>query len=113
MDKIKPLLPSLKEKKRYLVYEIISEKKMKDPSREILIKVKGFLGVLDSAKAGLMNIYYDKQKQRGVIKVGRKHVDKLKTSLLFVKNLDDEESIVKTIGVSGILKKAKNKYIAG
>ncbi len=114
MVKLKPILPSLKEKKRYLVYEVLSQKPLeKDVSEEILNKTKGFLGIFDSAKAGLQNVEYDKKTQRGVIRVTTTQVDKLKTSLALISQLNEEESTIRTIGVSGILKKARNKYIAG
>jgi len=110
---VKPLLPTLKEKKRYLVYEIISKKKIdKDISFEIVKKATSFLGVFDAAKAGLRNVKYDVKKQKGVIKVSHKQLAKLKTSLALVNEINNEEVNIHTIGVSGILKKAKDKYVA-
>lgn len=114
MVKLKPLLPTLKEKKRYLVYEVLSDKKINSNlSVEILSQVKNTLGLFDSAKAGLQNIKYDDKTLKGVMRVNNKEVDKLKTSLAIISSLKDSEVIVRSIGVSGILKKAKNKYMAG
>jgi len=113
MTKLKPILPALKEKKRYLVYEIISEKNLdKDLSEEIVKKVTSLLGIFDSAKAGIQRVEYNKKTQRGVVRVANKEVDKLKTSLALINQLNDEEITIRTIGVSGILKKARNKYFA-
>jgi len=116
MVKLKPILQSLKEKKRYLVYEVISENEKdsnKDRSSEILKKVTNFLGVFESAKAGIQSVEYNKKKQRGVLRVSTKQLDKLRTSLAMVNQLNDEEVMIRTIGVSGILKKARTKYVAG
>lgn len=114
MVKLKPILPTLKEKKRYLVYEVLSEKKIElDLSREIVKKTTTLLGIFDSAKAGIQSVEYDKKHQRGVLRVTVKEVDKLKTTLALISQLNDEEITIRTLGVSGILKKAKNKYIAG
>ena len=55
--KLKPVLPSLREKKRYLVFEVISKEKIKD-FKPVSDAVKDasyhFLGVFGMAKAGIM-----------------------------------------------------------
>ena len=113
MSKLKILLPSLKEKKRYLVYEILADKDLdKNISNELINKLDSVLGVFDGAKAGLQSISYDKNAQKGMLRVNNKQVDKLKTSLMLIKHLNNQEIIIKTIGVSGIIKKAKQKYLA-
>ena len=114
--KIKPLLPSLREKKRYLVYEVASRNKFNDAlhvNKAILEAAKGFLGNLGMAKAGIipMNDQWDEGMQRGVIRVNNRHVDNLKASLVFAGSIDGKEAIVRSIGASGILKKAKQKYL--
>lgn len=43
--------------------------------------------------------------------MNHKHVDELKSSLSFVKEINNKQAIIKTIGVSGILKKAENNYL--
>lgn len=113
MVKLKPLLPTLKEKKRYIVYEVLSENNLKeDVSIEIVKKVTTILGVFDSANAGLQSVEYDKKTHMGVLRVAVKQVDKLKMSLALINQLNDREIIIRTIGASGILKKARNKYMA-
>ncbi len=112
--KIKPLLPTLKENKRYLIYEIISSKKIKiDLSKAVIQEINKTFGLFDSADAGIQNVEYDINKQKGVIRVATKYLDKLRTSLALVQELNDEDVTLNTVGVSGILKKARNKYIAG
>lgn len=117
MTKIKPVLPSLRGKKRYLVFEIISENKidnLNDISDSILGSCQKFFGEMGMAKAGLLmlNDKYNKEKQKGIIKVDNKMVDNLKAALCFVKEIGDKKVIVKSVGVSGILKKAQEKFIA-
>ena len=114
MIKLKQLSPSLKEKKRYLVYEIISEDELdKNPSKEIVKKLTSLLGIFDSAKAGMQSVQYDKKTQRGVLRVAHTELEKLKTTLALVNKIKDQDVLIRTVGVSGILKKARNKYIAG
>jgi ribonuclease P/MRP protein subunit POP5 len=117
MNKIKPVLPSLREKKRYLVFEVISDKKLENVnsiSKTIMNDCQNYLGEMGMAKAGLMilNNKYNPNMQRGVIKVSHKMVDSLRAALCFVKEIDNQKVIVKSVGISGILKKAQNKYLA-
>ncbi len=114
--KLKPILPSLREKKRYLVFEVISKNKIADSgavSRAILDHSLQFLGQLGTAKAGLMvlNNKWDHKLQRGIIKVSHKHVDAAKAALIFADKVNDEEAIFRSLGVSGILNKAVGKYV--
>jgi len=114
--KLKPLLPSLKEKKRYLAYEVISKHSFSDAvhvNKAILDAAEDFLGSLGMAKAGILtlNDQWNLKMQRGVMRVNNKHVDDLKSSFIFVKNIDGKEVIVNSVGVSGILRKTQQKYL--
>ena len=40
-----------------------------------------------------------------------KHVDDLKASLIFVRNIEGKDAIVRSVGASGILRKAQQKYL--
>ena len=114
--KIKPLLPSLREKKRYLAFEVISRYRFNDAvhvSKAILDAANGFLGRSGMAKAGILTINdkWNEDMQRGIMRVNNKHLDELKASLIFVKNIEGKEAIVKSVGASGILRKAQQKYL--
>ncbi|MEM3127035.1 MAG: Rpp14/Pop5 family protein [Candidatus Woesearchaeota archaeon] len=110
--KVKPLLPSLKERKRYLGFKVISNEKITDSeavSREIWEKVLENMGTFEAAKAGVwvLSESYDKKDQTGVIRVNNKYVDQLKASLMFVEKIEDKDVVIKSINVSGMLNKAK------
>jgi ribonuclease P/MRP protein subunit POP5 len=114
--KIKPVLPSLREKKRYLVFEVISKQKIqnfKEVSQAIQNSALMFLGQLGMAKAGtiILKDKWNKDMQRGIIKVNHKEVDNLRAALTFTERIEGKEVIVRSVGVSGILKKAENKYL--
>ena len=114
--KTRALLPSLREKKRYLAYEVISGHKFNDAmeiSKAIFESAKEFLGTLGMARAGIiiLNDKFNPEMQRGLLRVSNKHVDELRASLVFVKNISGKEAIVKSVGASGILKKAQQKYL--
>jgi len=112
--KIKPIMPSLREKKRYLVFEIISKQKMEDfklVSYTIWEKVLQFLGSLHTGNAGIWILQDKFQNNKGIIKVGHRHVDHLRAALTMIDSIDKTPVIVRSLGVSGILKKAEKKYL--
>lgn len=114
--KTKPLLPTLREKKRYLAYEVISRHKFSDAieiNKAIMDAAKEFLGNLGMAKAGIiiMNDQFSKEKQRGLLRVSNKHLDSLRASLAFTDKISNNEVIIRSVGASGILKKAQQKYL--
>jgi len=114
--KLKPLLPTLKEKKRYLAFEIISDNPINEfngVSEEIMAKSLELLGQLGVAKAGIQILAecWNPNMQRGLIRVNNKHVDELKASLSFVEKINDKDVIIKSVGVSGIINKAKERYL--
>ena len=109
-------MPTLKEKKRYLAFEIISEQKIKDfreVSDQIMSKSLELVGNLGVAQAGIQILKekWNPALQRGLIRVNHKHVDKLKAALTFIEKINNKEVIVKSIGVSGMLNKAEEKYL--
>ncbi len=114
--KIKSLLPSLKEKKRYVVYEIISESMISPQQAFDAINYTAlqFLGELGYGNAGIriMNDIWNQDMQRGIVKVSNKYTDQLRSAFMLVKSIGRQDVIVRSVGTSGTLKKAKNKYLS-
>ena len=108
--KTKPLLPSLREKKRYLAFEIISEEKLSRYAvfKTLKQKISQVLGVFESANAGIMFLHdkYNPEKQTGILKVNYKYLDKVKASFCFVNKIENKNVIVRSLGASGMLNKA-------
>lgn len=111
--KQKLLLPSLREKKRYLVFEVISGDNLnfKDIKDSIVLAFKELFGLDGLAQAGLDFIEYKQNK--GIIRVTTNGLDKLKASFCFVRKVNKGEVILRSLGVSGILKKARIKFMFG
>ena len=114
---IKPVLPTLREKKRYLAFEIVSESKIKDfswVSSTVWSSLLSFVGELGAAKAGIivMQDKYNAKNQKGIIRVNHKYVDQLRASLSLVKQIEGKEVIIRSLTVSGMLNKA-SKHVAG
>ena len=114
--KLKPILPSLREKKRYLAFEVISKEKINNfelVSNAIWHYSLKFLGQLGVAKAGIIPLAnkWDQELQRGIIKVSHKHVDAVKAALMFADKIENKDVIFRSLGVSGILNKAEKRYL--
>lgn len=104
MKKIKRFLPTLREKKRYLVFEVISKNNPKDIVRRLTDSFIAFVGTLGQASAGLQVLTYDDKTQKGIIRVNNKYLDHLRASLALT---EIENTIVKSNFASGVLNKAQ------
>jgi ribonuclease P/MRP protein subunit POP5 len=107
IKKQKPLLPTLKERKRYLVYEAITKAPITQAKTHSLIKasLKDLTGTLGLSKAGLIFLK-DWNKQRGIVRINNKELDHLKSSLVQIR---EKNILFRSIGVSGMLKQARRK----
>ena len=101
----KPLLPTLKEKKRYVAYEILADKTLtlKDVTKAIWESSLSYIGEKGIAEAGLQNVRYEDNK--GVLKVSNSKIQDIKSSLLLMENIDNTPVVARSIGTSGILNK--------
>ncbi len=117
MKGLKPLLPTLKEKKRYLAFEIISKSKIKafsEVSKAIWASTLAYAGTRGAARMGIRVLLekYNPDKQKGLIRVEHRSMDELKASLALINQIEQQPVIVRSTGASGILAKAEKKYIA-
>lgn len=126
MAKLKPLLPSLKEKKRYVSFEIIANNPLFTNNTQInniVIKaIQPFLGSLTMAKAGIvgvdqktkvkngtndtLDIPTKKRLHTGLLRVNHNYVNELKTAFTMIDTINDKPVMVRSLKVSGVLKKA-------
>jgi len=116
MSKLKPILPSLREKKRYLAFNIISKDKITSFNQiknTITESYKTLFGEYGLAEAGLLFLKgkYNKTTKTGLIRVNHKHTDKLKFALTMIKKINNSKVIVRCLGISGVIKKAEIKYL--
>mgnify|MGYP001574971700 CR=1 FL=1 len=110
------LLPSLKQKKRYILFEI---KPMSEPmsvehffsfsdiQQEVDRALLLFLGRLGLAKAVPLLVKEQCEENRFTIKVNHQYVDEVKSAVLFIKSIKNSPVIVRSITTSGTLKKLK------
>ncbi|MFH1211069.1 MAG: Rpp14/Pop5 family protein [archaeon] len=102
----------MREKKRYLVFEVVAKHALNldEVRRAVNTALLQFLGELGYSKAGVM-ILDDWRNNKGIMKVSNKHVDDVKAGLALISKVGNEAVIVRTVGVSGILNKARGKFL--
>ena len=105
-------LPSMREKKRYIVFTVISERPVDyDFVRDALWNsMTHWIGEAGLAKAGirLVKNLWDRNGQRGFIQVHPKYVDAVKVSMGLIHQLGDQRVIFQSIRVSGTIKSGKS-----
>lgn len=113
--KIKPILPSLREKKRYLAFEIISKDSisLESANKAIYGQCFGYIGELGMSRAGMLMLNDKYKNNKGILKVNHKNVDNIKSSLMLIRKINNQDVIIRVLGVSGILKKTNEKFIGG
>jgi len=108
---MRTLLPTLKEKKRYLLFRIlsknsISKSQCEEAIQETLLKV---LGELNCARAGIMFFGENYKDNTGIIRVGTQYVNDVKLALATIKKISGEIVTIEVIKVSGMIGKLKKK----
>lgn len=105
--------PTLKERKRYILLKIHSDKRVEKEKAagQCTTACLRFLGELGCSKAGVQFLpeTWKKSNQTGIIKTGHKSVDETRAALALVKEIDGKKATVSTILTSGSIKKIKEK----
>lgn len=104
---MKPILPTLKENPRYVLFKLKSSSDFSkiDAQKHIIVECKQFLGELGIAKSGLNFISFDKKFQLGVIRTNSKYLDETKAALTLIKKLCSKKVKIDVLKVSGMLNK--------
>lgn len=107
MTKIKQVLPSLREKKRYLAFKINSEGNFtkKHIETSINMAILNYMGELGYARAGPILVEYGKNK--GILKVNNKELSNVRAGLSLITKVDNKKAFISSIITSGLLNKAK------
>jgi len=113
-DRPRPLSPTLRSRKRYIAFQVVSEKKIFaiDVFNSIWHSLLNFLGELGVAEASvwLGKKNYDDEKQIGIIKCSHTSVEQIRMSLALVQRIGDSRAMITVLGVSGTIKAAKQKF---
>ena len=107
-EKLKPLNPSLRQKKRFLRVKITSEKKFsfQELSRPLTEAIIQQVGLIDFSTEGIWLIKekFDEENQVVIIKVSTKLKDKLSGALLLISKIGNNEVSLEVEKVGSTLK---------
>lgn len=117
MDRPKTLPPSMRPKKRYIIFEVISEHPIEynDLANAVwssLMDLEGEAGASDSRMWFISNLYDDK-RQMGIVKCGNSVVEAVRAAIALVQIVSENKCIVRVLGITGTLKSASEKYFEG
>ena len=108
---MKPILPTLKENKRYLLFRILSDADINRSSCADAISTATFrfLGELGCARAGVafLGETYRPKEKTGIIRVNTKYVDDVKVALASIQNIDEQRATLDIVKISGNVGKLK------
>ena len=116
-EKKPKILPSsLRSKKRYIVFEVISEKPIQygELVGALWSSSISFLGELGTGKNELWIIQnlYDIKKQKGVIKCRNDAIELVRVCLMLIRIIGETNAIIKILGVTGTIDSAEKKYFS-
>lgn len=104
-----PIPLSLRDKKRYLVFELVAEKNLfgKDVNFALKNHFLKLFGELGLSKMNYQFISFKEKSKKGILKCRHLAVDDLKAGVLLLKEVNGVKVIPKTLKASGTAKKAK------
>lgn len=118
--KLKILPPTLRINKRYIVFELITQKQL---SRLELIQIIWnnclyYYGEIETSnfRLWLMRMFDFESKgddyiTKGILQCDRDCVEKVKVALCLANTFDNNKIVFHTLGVSGTIKSAINKFV--
>ena len=106
---MKPYPAAMREKRRYILFEVRSEKKPKasEVRRAVTDEVLSLIGSKGSAEAAYQFIDYDEKTMKGIIRVNNRGVDNAIQALTLVREISFNKALVHIIRVTGTVKKAR------
>ncbi len=110
---MKALVPSLRERKRYVAFEVISRH---NPAKEDAMKAlyesaAQAFGELGTAKMAMKFISDKWSGSKGIVRINKDSVNQMKAVFCLVDNVKGNPVIIRSLGVSGTLKKAGRNYL--
>ncbi|HIJ97464.1 TPA: ribonuclease P protein component 2 [archaeon] len=104
--------PSQKENWRYIAFELISNANFtdKDIVRAITSANLRLYGEVGTSEENLWLIEYNANKKSGIIRCSHKAQQKVIAALTIITKINEQDSVFNILGVSGTIKKTKEKY---
>jgi len=110
----KPLPSSLRGRRRYIAYQVISEEKFifQDLANSIWHSLLNLLGELGASEADIWiaRDIYDEKRQIGIIRCSHDMVEHVRAALALMERIGDIRVVVKVLGISGSIKATRMKF---
>jgi len=108
---LEPLLPTLRKRQRYIAVEVLSKTFIQRNAFINAVSQSGrsLLGDVGFAKCGISVLGFE--NNLGIIRCTHTSVSETVGILAFIKIIDGEPVILRTLGVSGTIKGAEVKYL--
>lgn len=111
-EKLKPLRPTLRIKKRFILFEIENENEKSynfefdEFSKNFLNEITLLLGSINISKSGLwiLKDKFDEKTQRAIIKVNLKYVEDVLGAIAIINKINEKKVALRVKRVSGTLK---------
>ncbi|AKB61942.1 MAG: Rpp14/Pop5 family protein [Methanosarcina mazei] len=108
---MKRLLPSLRAKKRYLAFELISEEpaSRSDIVKEVMSSASSLLGDVITSDCDIRVLGFENGK--GIIQCSHTKVKQTRASLAALTRINGKRATLHVLGVSGTVKRATEKFL--
>ena len=107
---MKPHPPVLRDRRRYIVFEVLSEEKFskKDIMRTLWDNAFEWIGVLGASEASFWVIDFDEKQQIGFLRCNNENLEKVRAILGFIEKVNNKKGCFHIISVTGTVKKARS-----
>ncbi len=106
---MKGLPPSLRDRKRYIAFQLYSERELNE--REVIQAITNKIIDLYGEFGYEMFKLIEFDGKRGIISVKAEGKDKVKNALTLIDRISDVRVLPIVLGVSGTIKSCKKKYL--
>jgi RNase P/RNase MRP subunit POP5 len=108
---MEPLLPSLRQRKRYVAIELLSDSPIQRNSLISAVSQAGcsLLGDIGYAKCGISVLGFENNV--GIVQCKHTSVSETIAVLAFITAVDNQKVIIRAAGVSGTVKGAETKFL--
>ncbi|USG99783.1 ribonuclease P protein component 2 [Thermococcus argininiproducens] len=112
-EKPRTLPPTLRDKYRYIAFQVIGERPFKkdEIKRAIWDAALRTLGELGTARTKPWFIKFNEKTQTGIVRCDREYVEELRFAFSLVTEINDSKAIIRSLGVSGTIKRLKIKFL--
>lgn len=105
---MKPFPAHMREKRRYIIFEVVSQGKhdKKSVMKAVWDIVFESIGTFGAAESAFWVIDFDEKSQTGIVRCTNKGLDTIRACLALLGNISNKKAFIHIIKVTGTIKKA-------